>query len=246
MTCPLHPRYQGVGRPRTCVMCWSLYYAKRDLFVAALFIDPNGPYWLMPGVDPWDEKRDARLYTGNHPVVAHPPCQLWGSMAHVNFKRYGGEHNRPGNDGGCFESALYDVRMYGGVLEHPANSKAWSAHSLQRPYRSWKGWKQYVAKWEFEPGSVKIRRYTYMTYWVCEVSQCAYGHKARKRTWLLYCGKQPPFELDWSEPPYTHQIGHDSKMKRPRPSLGKREASATPQAFADVLVKLARHSKGTT
>lgn len=234
VSCPLHPRYLGVGKPRTCKMCWNLYYAKRDMFVAALFVDANGVYSHMPGVDCWDEKRDARLYTGPHPVVAHPPCQLWGSMANVNFKRYGGEHNRPGNDGGCFESALGAILCYGGVLEHPANSKAFAAHDVPRPHRRW-------------PKSVGGERMGWQlvasNLWVCEVSQCAYGHKARKRTWLIYCGKQPPFDLDWSEPQYTHQIGHDSKMKRPRPSLGKREASATPQPFADVLVKLARHSR---
>ena len=80
--------------------------------------------------------------------------------------------------------------------------------------------------------------------WVTEISQCAYGHRARKRTWLVYCGKRPPFDLDWSEPPYTHQIGHDKKMKNPRPTLGKKEASATPEAFAFELIRLAEWSKG--
>jgi hypothetical protein len=27
-------------------------------------------------------------------------------MAAVNYARWGGEHNKPGNDGGCFTSAL--------------------------------------------------------------------------------------------------------------------------------------------
>ncbi len=37
--------------------------------VSALFVSPRGPY---PGLvaDIWDEKRDARLYTGPNPVVA--------------------------------------------------------------------------------------------------------------------------------------------------------------------------------
>lgn len=74
--------------------------------IAALFVMKNGCYFNLPDVDPWDKDRDARLYAGPHPVVAHPPCQLWGSMAAVNYARWGGEHNRPGNDGGCFFHAM--------------------------------------------------------------------------------------------------------------------------------------------
>lgn len=48
--------------------------------VAALYVQKNGAYWNLPGVDPWDEERDARLYDGPHPVVAHPPCQRWGKF----------------------------------------------------------------------------------------------------------------------------------------------------------------------
>lgn len=86
------------------------------------------------------------------------------NFAALNFKLYGGEHNRPGNDGGCFKSALSAVRTCGGVLEHPASSKAWSAFGLLRP--SGLGWNRASE-----------------TEWVCEVWQSAYGHAARKRTW---------------------------------------------------------------
>ncbi|NCZ71579.1 MAG: hypothetical protein EBY80_15735 [Actinobacteria bacterium] len=37
--------------------------------VAALYVQPNGCYVGVPGVDPWDEARDARTYAGPHPVV---------------------------------------------------------------------------------------------------------------------------------------------------------------------------------
>jgi hypothetical protein len=30
--------------------------------IAALYVRRDGPYWDLPGVDPWDEERDARLY----------------------------------------------------------------------------------------------------------------------------------------------------------------------------------------
>jgi hypothetical protein len=185
--------------------------------VAALYVDPRGPYPKIPGVECWDEKRDARLYDGPHPVVAHPPCQLWINMARVNFKRYGGEHNRPGNDGGCFASALSAVRRFGGVLEHPAFSNAWKEFDLIRPPEL--GW-----------GHVGDSE------WVCEVWQSAYGHKAQKRTWLFYRGRCPR-EADWSRNPGTHQCGWFDRIK---PTLGKREASETPPLFAEFLVSLAR------
>ena len=42
--------------------------------IAALFVETGGAYFGLPNVDPWDEARDARLYDGPWPVVAHPPC----------------------------------------------------------------------------------------------------------------------------------------------------------------------------
>ena len=44
--------------------------------IAALFVETGGVYFGLPNVDPWDEERDARLYDGPWPVVAHPPCHL--------------------------------------------------------------------------------------------------------------------------------------------------------------------------
>ena len=184
--------------------------------IAALYVQTDGVYFGLPNVDPWDEKRDARKYAGPWPVVAHPPCQLWTNLAAVNFKRYGGEHNRPGNDGGCFASALAAVERWGGVLEHPAFSRAWDAHNLTRPQQ--RGW-------------------TYGNYgWTCEVWQSAYGHRARKRTWLYFVGDERPPELDWHHPEGSAQVGW---FDRKKPSLSKREASATPIAFRDVLIGLA-------
>lgn len=196
--------------------------------VAALFVQTAGAYFGLPGVDPWDAARDARLYAGESPVVAHPPCQLWGPFAAVNFARYGGEHNRPGNDGGCFAAALRAVVRCGGVLEHPATSRAWAAHGIELPRE--KGWARHS-----------------LHEWTCVVWQSAYGHRANKRTGLLYCGTTPPFDLDWSQPRGTHQIGwRDQRGKaRNKPTLSKKDAIATPAAFRDMLLKLARHSNAT-
>ena len=194
--------------------------------IAALFVQPGGCY-DVEGIDSWTEDRDARTYNGPHPVVAHPPCQLWGSLASVNYARWGGEHNRPGNDGGCFASALSSVKKFGGVLEHPAKTKAWEAHGLSIPKSI--GWQKTI-----DGG------------WVCEVWQSAYGHRANKATWLYYSGINPPFELRWNRPKGSHQVGCQCRQGirknepwRNKPTLSKKEANATPLEFRDDLLRLA-------
>lgn len=198
--------------------------------IAALFVQPNGVYSKVPSVDMWDETRDARNYNGPYPVVAHPPCQLWGNLASVNYKRWGGEHNRPGNDGGCFLSALTSVRKYGGVLEHPAKTRAFSYYGLPKPQKN--SWTKSLC------GG-----------WVCCVWQSAYGHRANKATWLYYFGRFLPFELRWGRPVGTHQIGQQNRQGvrrlepwRNKPSLSKTEANATPVEFRDELIRLAYYS----
>ena len=204
--------------------------------IAALFVDPKGSYANVEGVDLWDEKRDARKYAGPHPVVAHPPCQLWVNFAALNFKRYGGEHNRPGNDGGCFVSALASIRRYGGVLEHPAFSNAFKAHRLERPVREgWQLARRPLLRLDAAKNLVRPP-----DEWVCEVWQSAYGHKARKRTWLYAVSDAKPPELNWRRPPGTHQVGWFDRIK---PTLSKREASATPEEFRDALLNIARTAR---
>ncbi len=193
--------------------------------VAALFVQSDGCYAADPSIDAWPQSRDARRYAGPLPVVAHPPCQLWGSLAYVNYARYGGEHNRPGNDDGCFASALESVRQFGGVLEHPALTRAWAAHGLAKPAGI--GWQR-----------------TINGGWVCEVWQSAYGHRANKATWLYYFGSNPPHELRWERPVGTHQVGFPDRRGKDanKPTLSKREANATPVAFRDALIRLAKHA----
>lgn len=201
--------------------------------IAALYVKTNGPYFGMPGVDPWDENRDARNYRGPYPVVAHPPCERWG--------RYwsGGPSARvrrlKGDDGGCFDRALWAVRTFGGVLEHPAHSHAWKYYRLARPERS--GW------WEAGDG----------VGYICEVSQGHYGHPAQKLTWLYTSGAEgtPLPDLIWGPCPGKQRLdeGFHSKEERaaarargqsPIKRLSAKENIETPVAFRDVLIEIAR------
>lgn len=194
--------------------------------ISALFVERGGVYWDLPGVDAWDQERDARLYAGPWACVAHPPCDRWCMMAPVNEARYG---HRVGDDGGCFASALASVRRYGGVLEHPALTLAWPAFGLPRP--SARGWQR-----------------SYCGGWVAHVEQRHYGHRARKATWLYAHGVELP-SLRWGRgAPPEAWISAD----RPRSELAalgiaqltKREAKATPIAFRDVLIAMAESVNG--
>lgn len=186
--------------------------------IAALYVQRNGCYWNLPDVDPWDIERDARQYAGPWPVVAHPPCDRWHQLSAVNHKRWGWVINE---DGGCFAHALHAVRTWGGVLEHPAESRAFGLHGVREPERG--SWQR-----------------TLDGDWITEVNQAAYGHRATKRTWLLYCGPILPPALDWSPARGSHQIGwFDVTL----PILPKGETSATPIPFRDLLLSIARSAR---
>lgn len=183
--------------------------------VAALFVETDGCYFGLPGVEPWDIQRDARAYAGPHPVVAHPPCDRWHQLSAVNHKRWGYIIN---DDDGCFAAALAAVRAFGGVLEHPAESRAFKFHRIPEPVAG--NWQRTI------DGD-----------WVTEVWQSAYGHRARKRTWLLYRGETPPPSLEWRRSPGSHQIGF---FDRKLPQLPTAERAATPVEFRDLLISIAR------
>ena len=186
--------------------------------IAALFVDPKGPYSSFCGLDLWDEKRDARKYSGPYPVIAHPPCNRWGKLAPVNYKRWG---TPIGEDGGCFESALNSVRTYGGVLEHPANTIAWKTFGLVKPT---------------EPGWMKVSD----NEWVGEVWQSAYGHPATKRTWLLYVGDSPKeFSLERIKGKYQIGGGVNTGFNK-KPRLAQSKTHLTPPLFAKYLIDLVK------
>jgi hypothetical protein len=171
--------------------------------VAVLFARKDSIYKTLPDCDVWDIDRDALNWPGDCPVVAHPPCRAWGQLRHF-------ANPLPGER----ELAIWaveQVRQWGGVLEHPAQSQLWPEMGLPKPGNrdEWGGF----------------------SVWIC---QHWFGHKAEKPTLLYIVGIEPadlppiPFVLGES----THVIA--STCKR-RPEVTKAEREHTPLALAEWL-----------
>lgn len=224
--------------------------------VAALFVYIDGPYASEPGVDLWDEARDARAYAGTDPVVAHPPCARWGALRGLVRAVSG---HLPGDDGGCFAHALACVRAFGGVLEHPAHSDAFNAFGLPKPSRDG-GWQRGLC------GG-----------WTCRIEQGRYGHVTRKATWLHAYGCDLS-SMRWgvSHDRVGALVGQAGSLSKParlaaraarrrgdnaaasailkadrlargetRRKLSYRESSESPEAFRAALLALARTAVGS-
>lgn len=171
--------------------------------VAVLFCARDSVYFRLP-VDCFDERRDARTYRGLGPVIAHPPCRLWSALSVFS--------TAPEEERALAFFALAQVRRVGGVLEHPAFSKFWSAAGLPLPGEGCDGF-----------GG-----------WTLRVKQRWWGHPAEKRTWLYIRGVGPD-----SLPGYSI-TGLGSRAPRAvGRDLSCRQASATPLAFAWWLEELA-------
>ncbi len=193
--------------------------------VTALYVDPLGPYPKIPGVQCWDETQDASRYRGQDPVVAHPPCGAWGALRHMRVPN----RERRLIDARLGPIAVDQVQRCGGVFEQPANSKLWDHCGLPRPLA--------------DPDSFGGFAF--------EVCQVAWGHVARKRTWLYFVGINRDLVMaglrTGGEP--THWVSggrkHDRKGSGGVVPPGIKVCSAqqrrrTPPAFAAWLVELAR------
>jgi hypothetical protein len=82
--------------------------------ISVLCAKKDSLYKQIPGLDVWDEERNAYLFTGSNPVITHAPCAQWSRMkafAHQN------EFHK---DLAYF--CLNKILRNGGIFEHPAGS----------------------------------------------------------------------------------------------------------------------------
>lgn len=129
--------------------------------VAVLYARADSVYKAIPGLDVYDMERDARTYAGTLPVVAHPPCRVWGNLRHF-------AKPRP-DEADLGRHAVAQVHRCGGVLEHPKRSRLWDDQGLPMPGKG---------RDAFGGFSLQIPQY-----W--------FGHLAHKETLLYVCGCEP-------------------------------------------------------
>jgi hypothetical protein len=125
--------------------------------IAVLFARDDSRYKDFDLYDVYDIHRDARAFCKKMPVIAHPPCRAWGQLSHMANPREGEKQ--------LAYLALAQVRLNGGVLEHPASSRLFKEAELP------------VGMFCDEFGGFTI-----------EIDQFDFGHVAHKQTKLYICG----------------------------------------------------------
>jgi hypothetical protein len=133
---------------------------------AALFVRKDSAYKHRDSFDPWDAERNAMEFSGDCPVVAHPPCRSWGMLAHMTFRSLPENEREPAREKEKL-LALFSVdvvRKNGGVIEHPSGSRLFGSVLPDAGEHD-------------EFGGFTI-----------EIDQFDFGHVAHKGTKLYVCG----------------------------------------------------------
>lgn len=125
--------------------------------IAVLFARADSAYKQFPEFDVYDIDKDAREFCKKMPVLAHPPCRAWGQLSHMANPREGEKQ--------LAYFALAQVRLNGGVLEHPASSRFFKEANLP------------IGMLTDEFGGFTI-----------EIDQFDFDHVAHKATKLYICG----------------------------------------------------------
>jgi hypothetical protein len=149
------------------------------------------------------------------------------------------DDGRVAADMACGPRAVEQVRLWGGVLEQPAGSKLWAHCGLPAPIAAsplrhdW--WQDSFAGFSVE------------------VEQVAWGHVARKRTWLFLVGvdtrdvfrtlRTGGTPTHWCSGGRTRGKGSGGLVPPGIKVCSAQQRRRTPPAFAEWLVELARTSR---
>lgn len=182
--------------------------------ISILFARTDSVYKTLAGCDVWDATRDAMTWPGGNAVVAHPPCRLWGRLRKLS--------KAPDSERELAIFAVQAVRRWGGALEHPWGSTLWNG---RLPF----------------PGDPPDA----FGGWTLPLCQFWFGHRAEKATWLYIVGLRPEeisLPIILGRAPRVIASSYKRHVGRDRIEVTKRERQATPLAFAEWLVSLARQT----
>jgi hypothetical protein len=186
--------------------------------ISALFVRKDSVYKSLV-VDCWDIERDARLWPGGNPVIAHPPCRSWGKLSHFARPRDG--------EKGYAIKCIEWIRQWGGVLEHPAASRLWPELKLPLPgyYDEYGGFSICIDQFWF---GHKAQKRTLL--YICGCSQ----------------SDLPPIPIRFDAVTHCVSVNKKNKFGR-RPGLKKEitkvEREQTPVELAEWLIKVAVQCK---
>lgn len=86
-----------------------------ERFISVLCVRPGSHYYSFPLLDLWDSYRDVYNFSGNLPIIAHPPCQQWSKL-----KSFAKNHDQSKNIGPlCIDI----VHKNTGIIEQPHGSE---------------------------------------------------------------------------------------------------------------------------
>ena len=166
--------------------------------ITVLFVSDKSYYLRDERFDCWTKKRDVTNFCDMSPVIAHPPCRLWGRLRSLS--------TADKSEKLLAVSSVAHIRVFGGVLEHPAGSKLWSECGLPIPGQGYDIF-----------GGFSI-----------SINQSWFGYPAVKNTWLYINGctvsELPPLPLNFNV--ITHVVS-SSKKKTGKKELSKMRRDLT-------------------
>jgi hypothetical protein len=178
--------------------------------IAVLFARKDSIYKTFTECDVYDINRNALTFKGGMPVIAHPPCRLWGKLGHFS--------SAPEEEKNLAIWSINQIRENGGVLEHPAASRLWPCMNLPQggKFDKYGGWTLGLFQWWFGHKAEK---------------------KTRLYIVGIKPANIPDIPLKLGYPEYvvsTSKRKHSKRLKE----ITKKEREATPRLFAEWLVSL--------
>ena len=186
------------------------------LTVSVLFARSDSVYKTLPGVDVWDQARDARKWPGGCPVVPHPPCRAWASLRNW-AKPQEGEKD-------LAHLSVAHVRRFGGVLEHPQLSTLWKVAGLPE-----QGQRDEFGGWTL----------------IVDQHWWGHRARKRTRLYIVGVEpyELPNIPMRLGEASHTVGLWSGRDRATCRPSISKPEYEGSPLEFAQWLVDLARRCR---